>query len=415
MPLTLPNLDDQSFQNLADLGRALIPGLDPDWTNHNPSDPGITLLELFAWLTESLLYRVNRIPDQNQLAFLRLLNGPDWVPGTDLRQDIRATVLAVRKRYRAVTAGDYEVLALEADPRVARARSVPERYLNAGTEQERQAAKPGYVSLVIVARSQDPFAPLPQDLVDSVFNYLDPRRLVTTRLSVNSPIYAPVLFQAVVARQKDVPADALQQRIQTAVTSYLHPLTGGLEGEGWPFGRDVYLSEIFSLLERLPGIDYIPEIRLAGSCAGGPVRCAAAAPLWHDNGDFIGLRLAGYQLPAPAIGAIVIGDLFVPVSVTVSATPATGVAIADMNRAAKQAVAALFSPLLSGPRGNVAADISIAAIRTALLARPEIGAVPANGITVEADDAHLLRDQDGNVTGVRIHGLELADLDVRLV
>jgi Baseplate J-like protein len=415
MPLPVPNLDDQTFQNLADLGRALIPGFDPDWTNHNPSDPGITLLELFAWLTESLLYRANRIPDRNQLAFLRLLNGPDWSPGPDLQKDIRSTVLGVRQRYRAVTTEDYEALALEADLRVSRARAVPERYLNAATEQQRQTPKPGYMSVVVVPGSQDPFAPAPQDLLDSVFNYLDPRRLVTTRLSVNSPIYAPVVFQAAVARQKDEPVAALQKTIQGAVMTYLHPLTGGPQGEGWPFGRDIYVSEIFGLLERIPGVDYIPEIRLSSSCAGGPVRCLEAGEIWHDNGDFIGLRLTSYQLPAPAVGTIVIGDAFIPVLVTVSVTPAAGIAIADMNRAAKQAVASLFSPLLSGPKGNVSTDISMAAIRTALLARPEIAALAANGITLEADDAHLIRDQDGNVSGVRIQALELADLDVRLV
>ena len=99
MPLSLPNLDDRKFQDLADLGRSLIPAFDPDWTNHNASDPGITLLELFAWLTESMLYRVNRVPVQNQLAFLRLLNGPDWTPGGDLEG--RSTViLRTRKPHR---------------------------------------------------------------------------------------------------------------------------------------------------------------------------------------------------------------------------------------------------------------------------------------------------------------------------
>jgi len=49
MPLTLPVLDDRSFDDLVAEARALIPALAPEWTNHNPSDPGITLIELFAW------------------------------------------------------------------------------------------------------------------------------------------------------------------------------------------------------------------------------------------------------------------------------------------------------------------------------------------------------------------------------
>jgi predicted phage baseplate assembly protein len=78
MPLTLPNLDDRTFADLMAEARALIPSLAPAWTNHNPSDPGITVLELFAWLTEMLIYRLNRITPANTLAFLRLVNGPDW-------------------------------------------------------------------------------------------------------------------------------------------------------------------------------------------------------------------------------------------------------------------------------------------------------------------------------------------------
>ena len=55
---------------------ARIPIHNPDWTNFNESDPGVTLLELFAFLTESLLYRANQIPERNRRAFLSLLGVP---------------------------------------------------------------------------------------------------------------------------------------------------------------------------------------------------------------------------------------------------------------------------------------------------------------------------------------------------
>jgi hypothetical protein len=58
--------------------RTVSPNYAPEWTNYNPSDPGITLIEMFAYLTEMLLYRQNRITDDNLRTFLRLLNGPDW-------------------------------------------------------------------------------------------------------------------------------------------------------------------------------------------------------------------------------------------------------------------------------------------------------------------------------------------------
>jgi hypothetical protein len=113
MPLKLPQLDDRRYADLMEEARRLIPVHDPDWTNHNPSDPGITLLELFAYLTDMLMYRVDRITDEQRRVFLRLLNGPDWQPGPDLDADLRASVLALRAQERAVTATDYERLATD--------------------------------------------------------------------------------------------------------------------------------------------------------------------------------------------------------------------------------------------------------------------------------------------------------------
>ena len=73
MPIPLPNLDDRTFADLAEEMRALIPRYAPAWTDHNASDPGITLIELFAWLTEALIYRLNRIPEASEARFLELL------------------------------------------------------------------------------------------------------------------------------------------------------------------------------------------------------------------------------------------------------------------------------------------------------------------------------------------------------
>lgn len=68
-----PRLDDRTFRDLVDEAIRLIPQYCPEWTNFNPTDPGITLIELFAWLTEMTLYRLNQVPDRNYLAFLNLL------------------------------------------------------------------------------------------------------------------------------------------------------------------------------------------------------------------------------------------------------------------------------------------------------------------------------------------------------
>jgi predicted phage baseplate assembly protein len=81
MPLVSPNLDDRSYAELRDELVRRIPVYTPEWTDHSPSDPGIVLLELFAYLGENLLYRFNQLPDTTRLAFLRLLQMPMRPPG----------------------------------------------------------------------------------------------------------------------------------------------------------------------------------------------------------------------------------------------------------------------------------------------------------------------------------------------
>lgn len=68
-----PNLDDRSFEEIVQEAIRLIPQYCPEWTNHNRADPGVTLIELFAWMTEMTLYRLNRVPEKNFLAFLELM------------------------------------------------------------------------------------------------------------------------------------------------------------------------------------------------------------------------------------------------------------------------------------------------------------------------------------------------------
>ena len=76
MPLQIPTIDDRRYQDLLDEALARIPVHNPEWTNFNKSDPGVTLLELFAFLTENLLYRSNQIPERNRRKFLQLLGVP---------------------------------------------------------------------------------------------------------------------------------------------------------------------------------------------------------------------------------------------------------------------------------------------------------------------------------------------------
>src|SRR5919197_630894 len=73
MALPTPFLDDRHFQDVVDQVKRLIPHYTREWTDHNVSDPGVTLIELFAWMTDMLLYRVNEVPDKLYIKFLELI------------------------------------------------------------------------------------------------------------------------------------------------------------------------------------------------------------------------------------------------------------------------------------------------------------------------------------------------------
>src|SRR5687767_5309165 len=76
MPLTLPRLDDRTYNEILRETVARIPVHTPHWTNQNDSDFGMTVLQLFAFMTENLLYRSNLIPERNRRKFLQLLDVP---------------------------------------------------------------------------------------------------------------------------------------------------------------------------------------------------------------------------------------------------------------------------------------------------------------------------------------------------
>ena len=99
--LPKPNLDDRDFDDLVKECMLRIPRYCPEWTNHNPSDPGITLIELFAWLTDRMLMRFNQVPLRNYVAFLELLGikllppAPAQVELTFYLSRIRSSVVKI--------------------------------------------------------------------------------------------------------------------------------------------------------------------------------------------------------------------------------------------------------------------------------------------------------------------------------
>jgi predicted phage baseplate assembly protein len=95
--VTLPvvSLDDRRFQDIVDEAKRLIPRYCPEWTDHNVSDPGVALVELFAWMTEMVLYRVNQVPDRLYVKFLELV-GVELFSSVPARAELLFRVTAPR-------------------------------------------------------------------------------------------------------------------------------------------------------------------------------------------------------------------------------------------------------------------------------------------------------------------------------
>lgn len=85
MPIRPPNLDDRRYEDILKEARALIPQYCPEWTNLTDADPGMTLVQLFAWMTEMTIYRLNRVPDKTYVHFLNFI-------GEERKEALPATV-----------------------------------------------------------------------------------------------------------------------------------------------------------------------------------------------------------------------------------------------------------------------------------------------------------------------------------
>lgn len=440
MPLQLPNLDDRSYNDLVAEALARIPAYSPEWTNHNPSDPGITQIELFAYLTDLLLYRLNRVTDDNTRRFLKLLNDPDWQTG-DLRDQVRKTVLGIRERYRAVTKDDYEFLSTETFNQwliqnsmssinlVARAHCVPQRNLDFGTEAERLQLRPEHVSVVILPAPERPNPqPPPQTVtsaitssnpqpsaaqISALFGFLDERRMLTAKLHVTGPIYAHVSAQLVIARNSDAVDSDLITAINASLASLLNPLPSDT-GDGWPFGHDVFVSEVYETLDQIAGIDFVTDVMLNSSCTPGDDKCVVADPIWHDEGDLVGLNIEDHHLPVFDKADIVVAPntAFVTAKITVLAKSQPNSDHALLKRSIKTALRSFFHPSLGGPGPATAhpidifvSDLQVAVKHVTGILDPvqiAVECIPAGILQTDKNRGQFIHVAPGNVADWRI-------------
>jgi hypothetical protein len=110
------------------------------------------------------------------------------------------------------------------------------------------------ITVVVVPSSQDP-KPVPSEAsLRRVCRYLDERRLITTRLRVVGPTYQTVEARLDLRARGDADLRDVRNAVETRLRDYLHPLRGGAAGKGWPFGRDLYASELTREVMLLPGV-----------------------------------------------------------------------------------------------------------------------------------------------------------------
>ena len=182
---------------------------------------------------------------------------------------------ALRSRDRAVTKPDFEYLAMQAG-NVARAFAMPLVHPSFPGVQV-----PGVVTVIVVPDSTDP-SPLPSDgTLRTVCAYLNVRRLLTTELYVIPPTYQKVMVHAEVIAENSADLAEVTNAVQAALTDYFHPLHGGEDGLGWPFGGTIFFSRVYQKILEIPGVNRIEKVLITldktqyPACQDVPIQPAA--------------------------------------------------------------------------------------------------------------------------------------------
>jgi predicted phage baseplate assembly protein len=185
------------------------------------------------------------------------LGGTD---GEDVENAKLRGPLLLRTRQRAVTAEDYENLARAAAPDVARVHCVPVE----------DPAGVGGVRVLVVPSVEDGAngsiefhqLMLAGDIYQRVVDYLDERRTIGARVLVQPPDYVGVTVVTRLRARTKADPRTLERDALAALYGYFHPVRGGPDGDGWPFGRAIVGGEVYAVLQRLPGVDFVEEVRL---------------------------------------------------------------------------------------------------------------------------------------------------------
>ncbi len=160
----------------------------------------------------------------------------------------------IKSRCRAVSVEDFEYLAMQAST-IKRAKALPLFHPDfPGTRI------PGVITVIVVPDADGP-APTPSEgTLRTVCAYLDQRRLLTTELYVIKPAYQRVEIQAEIVADDNADLASVKKGVEQTITDYFHPLKGGEDGQGWPFGGTIFYSRASQRIFTVVGVQSVRRL-----------------------------------------------------------------------------------------------------------------------------------------------------------
>lgn len=202
---------------------------------------------------------------KSSIPYVASVTNPQPAVGGSEGESIEAAMMRgpqiLRSSPRAVTAADFERLAIEADHGVARARCV--------SPPNPTAEQAGTIHLLLVPQISTTDAQVPDDQLrvpnsvrTTVQRYLDDRRVLNIRMVIDESAYLHVALRVELYRRPRADRDRLRAVVETALYCFVHPTVGGPDGDGWPFGRALYVSDIYGLVQSIPNVEHVGRVTM---------------------------------------------------------------------------------------------------------------------------------------------------------
>src|SRR5687768_14030375 len=165
----------------------------------------------------------------------------------------------MRSLGRAVTAADFEYLTHEAAPgQVGRVYCLQPPLTNQGEVKMLVIPHIPYLQGFIAPESLE----FSEDVRQTIQSYLDERRLLSTSLEVTQPAYQWVETEVRFRVSQHFDFEKVREAVEAKLFAFINPLTGGADGKGWPFGRDLFVSDVMAVLLTVAGVHFVRSVKL---------------------------------------------------------------------------------------------------------------------------------------------------------